>query len=143
MKSKRFLRAQSIIEFALILPIFFFMVTVFMDMSRAIFAYTTMNNAVREGNRFAIVQPQADYASTAALNAAIEAKVRSYFYVKDLDTNSTVTITRLDIDTDPKIKIDVVYNFKPITPGMAQILGKGKTLVIKVESIMHTAPIAN
>ncbi len=143
MKSERMRVGQSLIEFALILPLFFFMVTVFLDLGRASFSYSTLNNAVREGNRFAIVQAQSNYASLTALNAAVEAKIRTYFYTKDLNNNSTITITRLDVDTDPKIKIDIVYKFKPVTPGLAQIMGKGKTLTITVESVMRTAPIAN
>jgi len=143
MKPAKNLLGQSLIEFALILPLFFFMVTVFLDLGRAVFSYSTLNNAVREGNRYAIVQAQKDYVSLTALNAAVEAKVRSYLYTKDLNNNSTVTITRLDVDTDPKIKINIVYKFKPITPGLSQIMGKGKTLSITVESVMRTAPIAN
>jgi Flp pilus assembly protein TadG len=143
MKSKRMRVGQSLIEFALILPLFFFMVTVFLDLGRASFSYSTLNNAVREGNRFAIVQAQSNYASLTALNAAVEAKIRTYLYTNDLNNNSTITITRLDVDTDPKIKIDIVYKFKPVTPGLSQIMGKGKTLTITVESVMRTAPIAN
>lgn len=143
MKNERVKIGQSLIEFALILPLFFFMVTVFLDLGRATFSYTTLNNAVREGNRFAIVQAQADYASMTALNAAVEAKTRSFLYTKDMNTNSTITITRLDVNTDPKIKINIVYKFKPVTPGLSQIMGKGNTLSITVESVMRTAPIAN
>ena len=143
MKNERVKIGQSLIEFALILPLFFFMVTVFLDLGRATFSYTTLNNAVREGNRFAIVQAQSDYASMSALNAAVEAKTRSFLYTKDMNTNSTITITRLDVDTDPKIKINIVYKFKPVTPGLSQIMGKGNTLSITVESVMRTAPIAN
>jgi Flp pilus assembly protein TadG len=143
MKNERVKIGQSLIEFALILPLFFFMVTVFLDLGRATFSYTTLNNAVREGNRFAIVQAQSDYASMNALNAAIEAKTRSFLYTKDMNTNSTITITRLDVNTDPKIKINIVYKFKPVTPGLSQIMGNGNTLSITVESVMRTAPIAN
>ena len=48
---------QSLVEFALIIPILIFMITLFIDVGRAIFTYSELANSVREGTRYAIVHP--------------------------------------------------------------------------------------
>ncbi len=48
-------RGQSLVEFALILPIFVLILVGVFDFGRAVFAYNTVNNAAREGSRLAIV----------------------------------------------------------------------------------------
>ena len=46
---------QSLVEFALILPIFVLVLVGVFDFGRGVFAYNTVNNAAREGSRLAIV----------------------------------------------------------------------------------------
>ncbi len=46
---------QSLVEFALILPIFILMIVGLFDFGRAIYAYNTVSNAAREATRVAIV----------------------------------------------------------------------------------------
>lgn len=138
MRTRHGHRGQSLAEFALIFPLFFFLVTGLFDLGRAIFAYSALNTAAREGTRYAIVQPKS------TLEADIAAKVKSYYFgVKDLYDNSMVSVTRpFGTAEDPKVKIQISYTFNPITPGMKQILGAGKALLINVESIMRLAPVA-
>jgi Flp pilus assembly protein TadG len=136
MRNYKASKGQSLVEFALVFPLFFFMVTGLLDLGRAVFAYTTMNTAVREGTRYAIVQlkgtPDTD----------IEAVVRSYFYdLKDFDDNTVVTVSRVGDADNPKVNIHVAYTFEPVTPGMKQILSGGKTILIEAESEMFIAPI--
>ena len=56
---RRFLRqsegGQSLIEFALILPLFLLIVTGLFDVGRAVFQENTLAYAAREGTRYAIV----------------------------------------------------------------------------------------
>ena len=46
---------QALVEFALMIPIFLFLIVALFDMGRAVFAYNTLTNAAREGARMAIV----------------------------------------------------------------------------------------
>ncbi len=136
MRTRRFSKGQSLVEFALVFPLFFFMVTGLLDLGRAVFAYTTMNTAVREGTRFAIVQfkdsPDSD----------TEAVVRSYFYdLKDFNDNTVITISHVGDADNPKINVHAIYTFEPVTPGMKQILSGGQTILIEAESEMFIAPI--
>lgn len=48
-------RGQSLVEFALVIPIFVLMLMGIFDLGRAVFAYNTANNAAREAARLAIV----------------------------------------------------------------------------------------
>jgi TadE-like protein len=48
-------RGQALVEFALTIPIFLFVVLALFDMGRAVFAFNTLTNAAREGARTAIV----------------------------------------------------------------------------------------
>jgi Flp pilus assembly protein TadG len=128
---------QSLVEFALVFPLFFFLVTGLFDLGRAVFAYSTMNTAVREGTRYAIMR------SSGTTDAEIEDKVRSYFFgVNDFeDTNNTdITISRVGTTKNPKINIHIVYTFKPVTPGLALVLGQGKSISIEAESEMFITP---
>ena len=48
-------RGQSLVEFALIIPIFLLIVLGLFDMGRAVFYYSTISNASREAVRLGIV----------------------------------------------------------------------------------------
>lgn len=51
-------RGQSLIEFALILPILLIIVVILADMGRAIAAHVALSNAAREGARYAAMHPE-------------------------------------------------------------------------------------
>ena len=61
MRTSKITSGQSLVEFALVLPLFFLLMMGLFDIGRAIFYYSTLNTAVREGTRYAIVQPNCDY----------------------------------------------------------------------------------
>lgn len=48
-------RGQALVEFALILPVFGLIVVSLFDLGSAVFSYTSVTNAAREGARLAIV----------------------------------------------------------------------------------------
>lgn len=48
-------RAQAMVEFALVAPMFFLLLFGIIEAGRFIFYYETLNNATREGARYAIV----------------------------------------------------------------------------------------
>lgn len=53
--SRRSGRGQSLVEFALVLPVFLVMVFAIVDMARVVWAYDNLGNAAREGARYASV----------------------------------------------------------------------------------------
>jgi Flp pilus assembly protein TadG len=142
-------KGQALAEFALILPLLILMLTILFDLGRMMLAYSVLNNAVREGTRYAVVQGQLciNYSNE---KTDIENKIRSYFYnMQDFNANTTVifsaaaTSVCLPTDTDPYIQVTINYIFHPITPGLQYLLGYGKTPTISVQSTMHLTPYSS
>ena len=52
---RRSRRGQSLVEFALVAPVFFLVLLAIIEAGRFMFYYETLNNATREGARYAIV----------------------------------------------------------------------------------------
>ena len=63
-------RGQSMVEFALILPIFVLVLVGLFDVGRAVYAYNTVNNAAREAARLAIVDQYEEHVLDEAVQAA-------------------------------------------------------------------------
>jgi PKD repeat protein len=60
-------RAQALVEFALIVPVFLFLVVIAIDFGRLFFTYVQINNAAREGANFGASAPT----NTASINATV------------------------------------------------------------------------
>ena len=150
---------QSLVEFALMFPFLFLLVMGLFDIGRAIFYYSTLNTAVREGTRYAIVQPDCDYKAnpgdcsglyldtTYPLDCNLASSVANinicnqitnkFFGVGEL-IGSKITIDHLISNTDdPLINIGIEFNFEPITPGLALI----GDFTMHVNSQMMGSPI--
>lgn len=133
---------QSILEFALIFPFLFFLITGLFDLGRAVLYMSTLNTAAREGTRWAIVQPKG------ITTTEIQNHIRLYYFnIKDLADNSTITPvfvypTGPTDPTEASVTITINYTYAPITPGMKELLGAGVGIPIKAESKMLLAPVA-
>jgi len=159
MKTNKKVSGQSLIEFALLLPFFFLLVMGLFDLGRAIFYYAILNTSVREGTRYAIVQPYCHYlsnpsactgsaldsypldcdAASSTANINICNEITSKFLQLDELSASTITIVHLVSSSgDPLINIRIDFNFVPITPGIA-LMGD---LPMQVSSQMLMSPIA-
>ena len=68
--SRRKSRGQSLVEFALVLPVIAVVVMGLFDLGRGVFTYNTLTNAVRQANRTAMVDQNADRVKTVAIAAA-------------------------------------------------------------------------
>jgi len=150
---------QTMVEFALLLPLLFLLVMGLFDMGRAILYYAILNSAIREGTRYAIVQPRCDYRSDpVACNGIIldsyplnctnaqsfanqnicNEVTNKLFSITEL-SNITITIDHIPSSNDaPVISIDIDYLFEPVTPGLALI----GDLALHVNSEMIMTPIA-
>lgn len=118
-------QGQTLVEFALILPVFVLILVGIFDAGRAIFAYNTLNNAAREAVRVAIV----DQNSTSITSEALAQSVSL-----GLDA-SAVTINYLQPDyTDaapcnasPRYgciaEVEVRYTYNAATPVISQLMG--------------------
>jgi len=143
MRMNRKQRAQSLVEFALIFPLVIFLITVFFDLGRAIYYFSALNNAVREGTRYAIVND-----ADPTTNPSYENNVKDtiILYAAGVGINyGNITVIK-PVPGPPsgggnysQVTITVTYNFQPVTPGLALVL-KGGIITIKTESSMRAAP---
>lgn len=119
-------RGQGLVEFALTIPLFILMLLGLVDLGRAVYAYTTISNAAREGARLAIVNQtqaggtyiaQAEAANSATSLGIAAASVTISFRTPDLSgscANRTIGCVA---------QVTVPYSFTAITPIVGNIVG--------------------
>ncbi len=129
-------RGQSMVEFALILPIFVLVLVGIFDLGRGIYAFNTISQAAREGARLAIVDQtiahiQAEAAQTAVQLDIDPALVSVEFRDRELlDTpNSCVgAVDGEDNNAQSIVRcmaiVTVPYDFEAATPILGAILGQ-------------------
>ncbi len=126
---------QAMVEFALILPIFLLILCGIIDFGWLFYNQLTLNNACREGARYAVVNTAED-ANTQAIINHIE---NSQFHVFANDgVDITVTYSAPNDPTSGDITVNMSADISFFTPVLSTIMGKEKTItstvVMKVES---------
>lgn len=150
---------QSLIEFALLIPLLFLLMMILFDVGRAIFYYAVINNAAREGTRLAVVQPDCDYRSNpgdcsgsyldayplscdnaqSTANANVCNRIEAMLFNIDEIAASSITISHFtSITNHPVISVEINFLFEPVTPGIALITN----LNLNAHSQMLKSPIA-
>lgn len=158
---KQPLRAQALVEFALILPIALFLILGFVDLGRAIFNYATISNMVREGARYAISDSTAatgpyqntitymnDFAFSVP-KVSVTPINPSCYSINTAGKNSTCTftgdghvvvITRVWNTTSysfENIEVKATFAFKPVTPFIARLLNGANSIDLVAKSTMR------
>jgi len=143
MRSRNRNKGQSLVEFALIFPFVFLLITGFLDVSRAVFAYASISNAVREGTRYASVNKNDLLAAeTSNTNNPIVNKVISYSVGVRLFSGEVIVEPKRDTTNTnyfEKVSITVTHMFTPVTPGIKLLFGNGAGIPITVQSTMRIA----
>lgn len=168
MKNK-LLCGQSLVEFALIFPLVLFLLLGFFDIGRAIFYYSSLSNAVREGTRAGIVNR--GYLEDAKLGGDISKAVMQanpicpavdptqdtlrcivYRYgfalANELDplTDIVPQVTTDEKNLNSKLQITAAYCYVPITPGIILLVSSDcepgqKGIILTAQSTMYVAPV--
>jgi hypothetical protein len=102
---------QEIVEFAVTLTFFMLIVIMIFDFGRAIYTYSVVQNAAREGARYGIIHPDDP--------TGMEARVRDKAIGLDPDEINVITEEIDDDDIDEvrdAIRVTVEYDFTPLTP---------------------------
>ncbi len=161
MNAHRTVQGQSLIEFALVFPLLIFVVLALFDIGRGVFYFSTLNTAVREATRDAIVMKYST-ANEATLKDAIKGRVLNYLFgvseltdyysncTDPLSTSCTITVKYINIVTptdpeaifDPKVQVIATYPFETITPFISFFTGHDGKIPIEVQSTMLLAPVA-
>lgn len=133
-KSKRE-DGQAMVEFALILPIFLLILCGIIDFGWLFYNQLSLNNACREGARYAVVNT-AENADTLAIINHIENSATTVFANDGVDI--TVTYSSPGDPTSGDVTVSMEAEISFFTPVLSTIYGKEKTItstvVMKVES---------
>jgi Flp pilus assembly protein TadG len=130
LRHRRRSRGQSIVEFALILPIFLVFVAAALDLGRVFYANITLNNAAREGAFLAAKSPEL-YLEDQPCNQATN---RIVCRIQNESTGSMVSIAPTDIDltcsvagcakaAGSTVSVEVRGSFRLITPLLSFVFG--------------------
>ena len=146
MKNQRRYSGQSLVEFAIILPLAFFLITSFLDLEVAVFYYSSLTNAVREGTRYAIVhKDELNAAFDNPTDNSLQDKVLEYAFglsgIPDPLTKDDISVTAEKVDNlFTTVSIEVTYAYKPITPGIKELFGSTEGIDLTVQSKMYVTP---
>jgi Flp pilus assembly protein TadG len=106
-------KGQGMTEFALTLPILLIFMFLIVDLSRVVYVYSAINNAAREGARFAIARPGSTQSEIAAES-------------RRLTGGLPVTVTTVPLvltDTTDVVEVSIDYIFTPATPVLRLLTG--------------------
>lgn len=125
----RSFRGQTLVEFALVLPLLVLILVGIFDFGRAIYAFNTVNNAAREGARLAIVdQTMADIQDVAS-GAAAALGIDPADVTVDFRTSDSAAPGSCNARIDqPTIVgciavVQVPYSYDPATPVIGFLVG--------------------
>lgn len=130
LRQRRRSRGQSLVEFALILPVFLVFLAAALDLGRVFYANITLNNAAREGAFQAAITP-ALYVENQPCNQTTN---RVVCRIQNETTGSMIAIAPTDIDMTCSIPgcgeaagslvtVEVRGKFRLITPLLSVIFG--------------------
>ena len=119
-------RGQTLIEYALILPVLMLLLVVLFDFGRAVYYYSVVYSAAREGARYGIIHPDD--------SAGIEDTARNL--AVGLDPASLVIASdHQDDGTYNRIAVTIQYVFDPVTPLVEDLLGG--SIILSSQSTMN------
>jgi Flp pilus assembly protein TadG len=142
MKKKQISQGQSLVEFALTIPILLLAILVFIDLGRGVYYYSALNNAVREGARHATINL---FTNSADRQTAVQQIVQEFAVSTPVDIGD-ITIfcdqnsSNLNNPCDSYVTVAAQLEFEPVTFFLAQIIGEGNTIAINSQSTMQMTP---
>lgn len=126
---------QAMVEFALILPIFLLILCGIIDFGWLFYNQLSLNNACREGARYAVVHT-AENADTQAIINHIENTSTTVFANDGVDIKIEYSSPNDPTAGDITVSMEAEISF--FTPVLSTVLGKEKTItstvIMKVES---------
>jgi len=117
-------RGDSLVEFALIVSVLMTIIIGIIDFGRAVYAYSVVANAAREGARYGVMAPDD--------HAGITARIHDTAVGLD-PAQLSISVT----NAETTIEVSVSYNFELVTPLMADVLGSG-SLTLSSSASMYT-----
>lgn len=142
-------RGQSLVEFALVLPIILVLIAGAIDVGRLFYGYVTIENAAKEGAFYGATDPTCDTSKVGCtdpknvawrLGQDLSGLTGTSSSVRCLSPSGTVKATSTCAEGDT-YEVSVVYPFGLITPIASSIVGNSLTLRATESSIvLNSAP---
>jgi Flp pilus assembly protein TadG len=110
-------QGQELVEYALALPVMLLLLMSILDLGRVVYVYSALNNSVREGARYGIIQP------TDALGIETVVRTRA---VGLNPTELSVSVVQPDLHT---IRVRATYLFTAVTPIVGALVGSNQWMV--------------
>ena len=143
---------QSMVEFAVLAPIFFLLLLGTIDLGRAVYIYNTLSDATREGTRAAIPYDN-PLPSNAMVVGAVQSKLGGGFTLSTDPCLATPPCATPTTPTQPNsgyiwyssgigtpgrqpVSVKISFRFQPWIPVVRDAAGNG--VVISAESTMVT-----
>jgi hypothetical protein len=121
--SRSHFSGQSMVEFALIVPIFVFLAVVIFDFGRAVYYYNAIHNVAREIARYDIIKSIDNYydvVNDPVLFSKITAGLDPDHIVNiDIIAGTPEYVAGQD---NPTVQVTVEYCFEPVTPLVEKII---------------------
>jgi hypothetical protein len=136
--SGRIIRGQSTIELALLLPVLLLLSVGTLDLGRAIFAYSVVYNASREGARYAIVHQ-------CSLDKTCSGVVQDASGIEATARKLAIGLKQSNLNMDPpvfydlektQIKVSISYEFHFLTPFIKNLINECGCIQFHSSSIM-------
>jgi Flp pilus assembly protein TadG len=143
MKKRWPFRGQSLVEFALTIPIFLLIILAFIDLGRGLYYYSALNNAVREGARHASINLFND---SSERQAVIEQIVQDFAVASPVQPGSVIVYCERDTskhNINPctqYVTVTAQVQFEPVTFFLAQVFGQNSAIAINSQSTMQMTP---
>jgi Flp pilus assembly protein TadG len=125
MKRKNPQYGQSLLEFAITIPLLLLLLMGIFDLGRVTFYYAALTNSAREGARFGIINPDD--------SIGIRQVVRNYAFGIDTDDLFVTVSHNTELNL---ITVATSYNFVPATPLIAPFLGGSSGILLQTETTM-------
>lgn len=109
-------RGQALVEFALVVSLFLLLVLGTLEFGRAIIIITSLQNAAREGARYAVIKPT----DTPGI---VRAAQRTVVIVGTGGMNVTVTYPNGTSTQSDPVKVSVSYGFHFLLPVISKVFG--------------------
>jgi hypothetical protein len=119
-------RGQSLVEFALILPLFLILLLGILDLGRGVAAYNSVANAARSAARVAIVDQNPDAVRQAAVDEAVGLVPLTVVFDPNMNNDEPCRIAECTV------RVEVAYEYVPATPIISNIVD-----TIRVSSASH------
>ncbi len=139
-------RGAAAVETAVILCIFLLFVFGIIEYARFVMIYQAMQNAAREGARYAIAVVNPDTVSNANIQAEVQRRLKGmdrnvnnftvtvYAIVMRNGIQGTQLANRYDASSNDGVVVEVSYTYKPALPSFLQLRS---SIPIKARCVMY------